>query len=95
MVTGTLRAVLWILGSLAVAWLVLGLAVLPSMAGMMGEGGMMRGGMMEDGIMGGGMACCGGGMMGMMALQTIAMLGLVGVFVYLVADALRSRRAHR
>lgn len=93
MVTGTLRTVLWILGSLAVIWLVLGLAALPSMARMMGAGGMMEGGMMP-----GGMMCCGGGMMGMMAMmavQTIVMLGLVGVFVYLVADTLRGRRALR
>jgi hypothetical protein len=33
--------------------------------------------------------------MGMMALQTIVMLGLVGVFIYLVIDSLRRRRADR
>ncbi|MDP9349862.1 MAG: hypothetical protein M3P24_12100 [Gemmatimonadota bacterium] len=88
MVTGMLRAVLWILGSLAVGWLVLALFALPSMARMMGRGGMMQGGMMEGGMMGGGMM----GMMGMMALQTVAMLGLVGIFIYLVVDSIRSRR---
>lgn len=95
MVTGMLRAVLWILGSLAVGWLVLALIALPSMARMMGQGGMMHGGMMEGGMMSGGMTCCGGGMMGMMgmmALQTVAMLGLVGIFLYLVVDSIRSRR---
>jgi uncharacterized membrane protein len=88
MVTGMLRAVLWILGSLAVGWLVLALIAMPSMGRMMGQGGMMHGGMMEGGMMGGGMM----GMMGMMALQTLAMLGLVGIFIYLVVDSIRSRR---
>ena len=96
MVTGPLRLVLWILGGLAVAWLVLGLAMLPAMARMMGGGmmseGMMGSGMMQGG-MGQGMACCGGSMMGMMALQTIPMLGLVGVFGYLVINSIRRRRA--
>ncbi len=95
MVTGTLRAVLWILGSLSVIWLVLALFALPSLARMMGRSAMMQGGMMEGGMMGGGMTCCGGGMMGMMgmmALQTVAMLGLVGIFIYLVVDSIRSRR---
>lgn len=94
MVTGTLRVVLWVLGGLALIWLVLGLAAIPSMARMMGPGGMMHGGMMEGGMMEGGMMMGGGmmGMMGMMALQTIAMLGLVGIFIYLVVDSLRHRR---
>jgi flagellar biogenesis protein FliO len=32
-------------------------------------------------------------MMGVMAVQLVAMLGLVGVFVYLVVDLLRNRSA--
>lgn len=94
MVTGPLRTVLWILGGLAIVWAVAGLAMLPSMGRMM-EGGMMGGGMMQGG-MGEETMCCGGGMMGMMgfmALQTISMLGLAGIFIYLVVDAIRRRRA--
>jgi hypothetical protein len=94
-VAGFLRGVLWLLGGIAVLWLVLGLAMLPAMGRMM-DGGMMQGGMMGPGMMqrgmDGGMICCGGGMMGIMALQTIAMLGLVGVFIYLVIDSIRRRR---
>jgi hypothetical protein len=93
MVTGPLRVVLWVLGGLAVVWLILGLAMLPAMGRMMG-GGMTQGGMMDGAAMGEGMMCCGGGMMGMMglmAIQLIAMLGLVGVFIYLVVDAVRRR----
>lgn len=90
MVTGKLRSVLWILGSLGVAWLILALASLPAMGRMMGGGGMMNGGMMNGGMVGmGGMMS----MMATMAVQLIAMLGLVGVFVYLVVDVLRNRSA--
>lgn len=99
MVTGFLRGVLWLLGGIAVVWLILAVAMLPAMGRMM-QGGMMHGGMMGQGMMqggtGDGMTCCGGGMMGMMgmmALQTIAMLGLVGVFISLVVDSVRRRRA--
>lgn len=97
MVTGGLRVVLWVLGGLAVLWLILGIVMMPAMGRMM-EGGMMHGGMMGPGMMQGGgmgegMMCCGGGMMGMMAIQTIAMLGLVGIFIYLVVDSVRRRRA--
>ena len=100
MVTGTLRTVLWVLGALAMLWLVLALVSLPSMARMMETGGMMNGGMMQGGMMDEGAMQAGmmGGMMGMMGMmiaQVLAMLGLVGVFIYLVTDALRSRRAHR
>jgi uncharacterized membrane protein len=84
MVNGSLRTVLWVLGGVAVVWLVLALAMLPAMGRMMGEGGMMRGGMMGGGMM---------GMMGMMAAQFIAMLGLVGIFIYLVVDSIRDRAA--
>jgi hypothetical protein len=89
MVTGTLRGVLWVLSTLAVVWLVSGLFMLPAMGRMMGEGGMMGGGMMNGGMRGG-----MGSMMGMMVTmgaQFLAMLGLVGVFVYLVVDSFRKR----
>lgn len=96
MVSGPLRAVLWVLGSLATLWLVLFLAMLPSMGRMMG-GGMMEEGMKGGHMMDGGMMAGGGmmGMMSLMAVQSIALLGLVGVFVYLVVDSLRGRRAPR
>lgn len=101
MVTGPLRAVLWVLGALAVIWLIAGLAMLPSMGRMMPEGGgMMGGGMMQDGMMGEGMMGQGmmGGMMSMMAMmvaQLLAMLGLVCIFIYLIVDSLRKRRNER
>ena len=93
MVTGPLRTVLWILGGLAVVWLVTGLVMLPSMGRMMSEGG----GMMVGGMMGGGMMPMEGmmSMMGMMAAQILAMLGLLGVFLYLIVDSLRKRRSQR
>lgn len=81
---------LWGLGALAAVWLIVGIMMLPTMGRMMGDG--MMGGMMQGGA-GQGMMCCGGAMMGIMALQVIAMLGLVGVFVYLIIDSLRGRRA--
>ena len=98
MVTGPLRTVLWILGGLAVIWLIAGLAMLPSMGRMMSEGGgmmdgdMMQGGTMGEGMMGGGMMMNIGGMMSMMAAQFLAMLSLVGIFIYLVVDPIRRRR---
>lgn len=99
MVTGPLRTVLWILGGLAVIWLIAGLAMLPSMGRMMsGGGGMMDEGMMGEGMMGGGMMMNMGGMMSMMAMmaaQFLAMLGLVGIFVYLIVDSLRKRRSKK
>ena len=90
MVTGPLRAVLWFLGALAVIWLVAGVAMLPAM------GRMMEGGMMSEGMMGDGMMMEMGGMMSMMAAmaaQFLAMIGLLGVFLYLVVDSVRRRRA--
>jgi uncharacterized membrane protein len=87
MVTGTLRAVLWFLGSLGVLWLLLGIFLLPSMGRMMGGGGMMGSDMMP--MMGGMMGM--GTMMILMVVQLIAMLGLVGIFIYLVVDSLRRR----
>lgn len=93
MVRGPLRVVLWVLSSFAVLWLILTLAMLPGMGGMM-SGGMMGEGAMEGGMMGGGSMMGGGmmGMMGMMAIQGIVLLGLVGIFIYLVVDSLRSKR---
>lgn len=94
MVTGTLRAVLWFLGSLGVLWLLLGILLLPGMgqmmmggSGMMGGGGMMGSDTMP---MGGGMMAMGA-MMTLMVVQFVAMLGLAGIFVYLVVDTLRGR----
>jgi uncharacterized membrane protein len=92
MVTGTLRLVLWVLGGVAVVWLVLALAMLPAMGRMMGEGGMMMGGTMNGGMMGMGSMMT---MMGMMAAQFVGMLGLVGIFVYLVVDSFRRRPSPR
>ena len=74
---------------MAAVWLILGIMMLPAMGRMMGDG---MGGMMQGGA-GQGMMCCGGAMMGAMALQVIGMLGLVGVFVYLIIDSVRGRRA--
>ncbi len=90
MVTGTLRVVLWVLGGVAVVWLVLALAMLPAMGRMMGVGGIMHGGMMDGGMMMG-----MGSMMGMMAAQFVGMMGLVGIFVYLVFDSFRRRPSPR
>lgn len=96
MVKGPLRAVLWFLGGLGVVWLGLGLALLPGLGRMMGTGGMMRGGTMHDGMMDGGtMAGAMMPMMAMVVLQLVAMLGLVGVFVYLVVDSIRARSASK
>jgi uncharacterized membrane protein len=81
-----LRTALWVLSSLAVLWTVL------AVIGLVGMGAMMHGGMrgarepggMTDGMMGGGMM---GGMMLYMGLTWIVMLGLVGVFIYLIVTA--------
>lgn len=93
MVTGTLRTVLWVLGGLAVVWAVACLAMLLSMGRMM-DGGMMGGGGMQGPMVGEGMMGMGGmmSMMTMMAAQVLAMLGLLGVFIYLVVDTMRRRR---
>jgi hypothetical protein len=55
------------------------------MGGMMGNSGMM-GGMHQGGMMGGGWMA---GMMLHMTLTWLVMLGLVGVFVYLILSARR------
>lgn len=95
MVKGPLRGVLWLLGGLGVLWIVLVLSTTLGMGGMAGEGmpgGMGMGGDPgEAGMMGGGsmagMAMAA--MWGVMLAQTVGMLGLAGVFVYLVVDSLR------
>lgn len=91
--TGPLRTFLWVLGGLGVAWLVLGLTILPAMGGMMG-GGMRGGGMMGDGATASSMSSMlgMGRMMALMLIQLVAMLGLVVLFVYLVVDSIRRRR---
>jgi uncharacterized membrane protein len=85
-----LRTALWVLSSLAVFWTIIALIGLAVMGATM-SGGMMRpGGMggMMNGTMGGGMMM---GMMFHMALTWIVMIGLVGVFIYLVVTARRAR----
>lgn len=84
-----LKTALWILGVLALAWVFL-------IVGMMGRMGPVAGSPMmgREAMMGGGMM--GGGMMGMMLVMTftwLIMLGLVGVLIYLIVVAVRSRRA--
>lgn len=90
--TAPLRTFLWVLGGLGVTWLVLGLTMLPAMGGMM-DGGMMDGGMMGGEATGSTMTSMPGTgrMMALMLIQLLAMLGLVGLFVYLVVDSLRRR----
>ncbi|MBA3346039.1 MAG: hypothetical protein H0T44_12235 [Gemmatimonadales bacterium] len=102
--TKGLRTALWVLSSLAVLWTLLALIGWFSMGGMMGRETMGDSGMM--GMMGGdstraagrgmgGMMMGGkmmGGMMLHMALTWLVMLGLDGVFVYLLASWGRSRR---
>lgn len=95
MVRGPLRTVLWILGTLGAIWVVLWLIGLPAMGGMMGENGMMG-----DGVVAGDMTDGGPGMMAMMgamAVQALGMLGLAGIFVYLMVDTLsgRGQQEHR
>ena len=80
-----LRTALWVLSSLAVLWTVLTIIGLVGMVGM--HRGMM-GGQGSDGTMSGMMA--GAMMMGMMvhmALTWIVMLGLDGVFIYLIVTS--------
>lgn len=81
-----LRTALWILSSLAVLWTTL------AVIGLVGMGAMMHGGMMgarepggtTTGMLGGSMM---DGMMLYMGLTWIVMLGLVGVFIYLIITA--------
>jgi len=89
MVTGPLRVILWILGSIGVLWLIVGLGSLAYMGRMMGDDSPMNG---MDGSMMGGEGMLGMmSMMGTMVFQLIGMLGLVGIFVYLVIDTARRR----
>ncbi len=97
-----LRTTLWILSSLAMLWTLLAVVGFLAM-GAMGGGGMMGGmtGSMADTTMqgrgmmsGGGMARWGTvGMMVQMVLTGILVLGLDGVFVYLVATSRRPQSA--
>lgn len=87
MVKGPLRTVLWVLGAIGVLWVLFWLLALPSMGDMMQGGGMMAGGM------GGGLGMMS--MMGAMTLQFLGMLGLAGIFVYLVVDTLGGDGAER
>ena len=82
-----LRTALWILSSLAVLWTALAIIGLVGMGAMMHDGmrGIQEPGGTTDGMMGGGMM--GGGMMLYMGLTWIIMLGLVGVFIYLIITA--------
>lgn len=77
MVTGPLRGLLWVLGSLGVVWLLLGLTMVPAMTGMMASQ-MMRDGMMGGGTGADGMPAMPGmaPMMALMVVQLAAMLGL-------------------
>jgi uncharacterized membrane protein len=86
-----LRTALWILSSLAVLWTSLAVIGLVGMGAMMPDGmmgarepGGMTGGMMSGGMM--------GGMMLYMGLTWLVMLGLVGVFIYVIITA--GRHAH-
>lgn len=83
--TKGLRLTLWILSSLAVLWTVIALVGFVAMGGMMGDSGMM-GGMHQGGMMGGAWMP---GMMLHMTLTWLVMLGLVGVFIYLIVTARR------
>jgi hypothetical protein len=80
-----LRTVLWVLSSLAVIWTIL---TLGSLSGMVPTQGMMDSDAMNR-MMGGDMMH-GGMMVGMtiyMALNAIVMLGMDGIFIYLVMTA--------
>ncbi len=97
--TKGLRIALWILSSLAVLWTLVALAGFFTMGGMMGRCGMMGGRRVGGAMMGGGMmgdsATMGMWMVGMMLHMTltwVVMLGLVGVFAYLVTSSRRSGR---
>ena len=74
--TKGLRLTLWILSSLAVLWTVIAVVGFLAMGGMMGGCGTMGGGWMV-------------GMMLATTLTWVVMLGLVGVFVYLIVTARR------
>jgi hypothetical protein len=77
-----------ILSSLALLWVVIALVGVFTMGccGMMGHGGMMPG-MQGGDMMGGGWMA---GMMLQMTVTWLVMLGLAGVFVYLVITRRRT-----
>jgi len=77
---------LWILSSLAVLWTLLALVGLFTMGTMMGSRRMMGG----QGMMGGVSSMMMGGMMLSMALTWAVMLGMDGMFLWLLVS---SRRA--
>ena len=80
-----LRLVFWVLSSLAVIWTIMTLGSLGGMIpthGMMGSETMR--GMMDSDMMNGGMMV---GMTIYMALNAIVMIGLDGVFIYLIVTA--------
>jgi uncharacterized membrane protein len=80
-VNKTLRTTLWVLSSLAVLW------TITAVIGLARMGTMMDGGMMRAKEMGGTMNGMMMGMMLHMVLTWVVMLGLVGIFIYLVATA--------
>ncbi len=99
--TPGLRRALWVLSSLAMLWTILALIGHSTMGGMMG-GMMGMGTMGGQGMMGGDRTMgahhgMGGmmmsGMMLHMGLTWLVMLGLDGLFVYLVASGRRGRQA--
>lgn len=84
-----LLVVLWALAGIAALGTLLGVLAFASMCGWM-TGGMMPSRTMSCGRMSGPMVSGGRGPMMLEALATwVTMLGLTGVFVYLVAAALR------
>lgn len=97
MVRGPLRAVLWALGAVGMAWVIIWAIALGTMGGMMGAGPMggpgtmgpapAGGAAMSPSMGGGAIALAGGGML----LQLVGMTGLAGIFVYLIVDTLRGR----
>ena len=90
MMSKGLRLTLWTLSSLAVLWTLLSLTLLAGMVGMMADSAI-HGGMMNSGrMMGGGMLMTG---MLNMALVWLVMLGLDGLFVYLIATRRVPRQA--
>lgn len=94
MVSGPMRTILWALGAVGMAWVIVWLIALGTMGSMMWGPGMMGGGRPGVGtasgaMVGGATALAGGGTL----LQLVGMVGLAGIFVYLVVDTLRDRSA--
>ncbi|HXG69167.1 MAG TPA: hypothetical protein VNJ04_00980 [Gemmatimonadaceae bacterium] len=83
-------AVLWVLGALALVWVLLMVGAMTGMDGMM-RGGSMMGGSMMGGSMMNGRPKMEMGMMVAMGLTWVIMLGLIGVLVYLLIVAVRSK----